>query len=349
VNVVGRRLRDAALARAIALARPAAQTTWGAGALRAGIDYEALLRAQHRLSSGAVSNITGRQTQQQRWAHAEHQARRSAAPGRPVGGPGRPAVFWHGPDRIAPDRPVIVLVNGWTASGVVWPAGMIEQLESTHQVVRIDNRGSGLSRTALAPFTIARMADDVADVMGAIGATSAAVVGLSMGGMIAQETALRHPALVTRLVLCGTRPPPPAGFLPAPSSLDAIMSGPRPAEPLHDYFLRSWGTVVGPGFAQSHPQEMAELIDRIAQRTTPQAGVMAQLRAISSWHGSHRLTRIAAPTTVIHGSDDPLIPVGNGMRLAQLIRGARYIELPGVGHIVPFEAPDAVIQAIVEG
>ena len=140
---------------------------------------------------------------------------------------GRPHVFWHGPDRVGVhERPLVVLVNGWTASGLLWPAGFVEQLEGSFDVVRVDNRGSGYSRTAPAPFTMAQLADDLRDVLRAIGARSATIVGLSMGGMIAQELAIRHPELVDRLVLCGTRPPPPAGFAPPRSVLDAMMATP---------------------------------------------------------------------------------------------------------------------------
>ncbi|MEX2627313.1 MAG: alpha/beta fold hydrolase, partial [Ilumatobacteraceae bacterium] len=244
-------------------------------------------------------------------------------------------------------RPVIVLLNGWTASGLVWPAGLVDRLAESHDVVRIDNRGTGYSRTAPPPFTIARMADDVADVLGAIGAPAATLVGLSMGGMIAQEVALRHPASVERLVLCGTRPPTPAGFAPGDEVLADVMATPARGESLRDFVERSWSNVVAPDFATRRPEALAELVERIAERPTPHAGVIAQLRAISIWHGSDRLGLVRAATVVVHGRDDPLIPVGNGMRLAQLIPGARYVELPGVGHIVPFEAPDAVIDAVV--
>jgi pimeloyl-ACP methyl ester carboxylesterase len=112
------------------------------------------------------------------------------------------------------------------------------------------------------------------------------------------------------------------------------------------YLARSWRGVIGPGFAERQPEAFVELLDQISQRPTPHAGVMTQLRAIASWHGADRLARISAPTTVIHGTDDPLIPVGNGMRLVQMIPGATYIELPGIGHVVPFEAPDVLIAQL---
>ena len=85
----------------------------------------------------------------------------------------------------------------------------------------------------------------------------------------------------------------------------------------------------------------------IARRPTPRFAVLDQARAIAAWHGAHRLRRLTAPTTVVHGAEDPLIPVRNGMRIAQLIPGARYVELPGVGHLVPYEAPDRRRAAIV--
>ena len=74
----------------------------------------------------------------------------------------------------------------------------------------------------------------------------------------------------------------------------------------------------------------------IARRPTPRVAVLDQARAIAAWHGAHRLRRLDVPVTVVHG-EDPLVPVRNGMRLAQLIPGARYVE-PRVGHLVPYEA-----------
>jgi len=342
-----RRLVDVALAQGAELAGPLSSTPAGAAALRSGIQYEAFLRQQQRCSMTALSMATGIRTQHQRWAHLEAAERARLAPDRAARGPGTPHVFWHGPDRQTDAaRQLVVFVNGWTVSGLVWPKDVVSHIGQTCDVVRIDNRGTGYSRTAPAPFTIATMADDVAAVVRAFGARSATIVGLSMGGMIAQELALRHPHLVDRLVLCGTRPPAPVGFVAADAVIEATMTPPRAGESLSEYLARSWRGVLGPGFAERRPEAFVELIDQIGQRPTPHAAVMTQLRAIAAWHGAHRLARISAPTTVIHGTDDPLIPVGNGMRLAQMIPGATYIELPGIGHVVPFEAPDVLIAQL---
>ena len=83
-----------------------------------------------------------------------------------------------------------------------------------------------------------------------------------------------------------------------------------------------------------------------ARRPTPRFAVLDQARAIAAWSRAGRLRRLDVPTTVVHGTEDPLIPVRNGMRLVQLIPAARYVELPGVGHLLPYEAPDAVLDVI---
>ncbi len=345
IDAIGRRLTGPRLVNAALVAEPLLRLDAVTRLARAGIEYEALLRSQRAYCADVVGLATGRRTQRQRWADAELVHRARLAPDRMLLRSGAPNVFWHGPDH-ATGRPVVVLVNGWTASGLLWPTDVVARMQESFDVVRVDNRGSGYSRTAPAPFTLAQLATDVRDVLREIGAPAATVVGLSMGGMIAQELAINHPDVVERLVLCGTRPPMPAGFSPSNSVLTSMMSAPRPGERVGEFLDRTWGSVVGPGFPDSHPDRMRELVDRVRERPTPRAGVFNQMRAIASWSGAWRLSRITAPTVVLHGTDDPLIPVGNGMRLAQLIDGAGYVELPGVGHIVPFEAPDALLAAI---
>ena len=192
------------------------------------------------------------------------------------------------------------------------------------------------------------MAEDTADVLEAIGATDATVVGLSMGGMIAQELAIRHPDLVRRLILLGSRPPSPYNIQPSFEVFSRILGGPPPGVPLAEHIRGMWSDQCGPGFADRHPELVDELVDQTLERVTPRAGVMHQLRGGAGWSRGSRLASIAAPTVVIHGASDPLSPVGNGLRLARLIPSARYIELHGVGHLSPIEAPDVVAEIVEE-
>jgi pimeloyl-ACP methyl ester carboxylesterase len=249
-------------------------------------------------------------------------------------------VHWHD----GGSGPPLLLLNGWTASGLAWPAAFVASLERTFRVVRVDNRGTGWSRASAVPFTIADLADDVAAVLDALELPRATVLGLSMGGMIAQELAMRHRARVERLFLVATRPPAPSQVPPAPGLARTTMA--RPSGPIDAHLRALWAAFCAPGFADAHPEMLDELVHQLVTRVTPRFGVAAQARAMAGWHGANRLARIDVETTVVHGDADELMPVGNGMRLAQLIPKARYVELAGVGHLVPLEAPEVLLDVV---
>jgi pimeloyl-ACP methyl ester carboxylesterase len=262
----------------------------------------------------------------------------------------RPDVACRPPDPIhhhdGGAGPALVFLNGWTASGLVWPRRLITALERDHRVIRIDNRGSGWSRHAPRPYTISDLACDARGIIDGLGLVAPTIVGLSMGGMIAQELAMRWPDRVGRLLLMGTRPPSPADT-PAPAGVTAsLLASPPKGVPLRRFLRDGWATVAAPGFAAAHPGMIDEMAASIARRPTPRFALLDQARAIAAWSGAHRLQAVTVPTTVLHGTEDPLIPVRNGMRIAQLIPGARYVELANVGHLVPYEAPDEVRRIV---
>lgn len=256
----------------------------------------------------------------------------------------RPQVYW----RQAGAGPPLVLLNGWTASGLAWPRRWVRELERDFRVIRVDNRGSGYSRFADTPFTVADMADDVAAVLDAADKDRATVVGLSMGGMIAQEFALRHPTRLQALMLIGTRPPTPADVLPRWSRLAEFVRPRSRGERLDGYMRRLWSTAVAEGFPAREPEAFDELIAQIVARPTTQGMLKHQLRAVSGWGHPERLATIEARTFVVQGGVDPLVEPENGRRLADLIPGARYVELADIGHLPPLEAPDAVLELVRE-
>ncbi|HUE32542.1 MAG TPA: alpha/beta hydrolase [Mycobacterium sp.] len=240
----------------------------------------------------------------------------------------------------------MLLLNGWTASGLVWPEAWLRRLEEGYDVIRIDSRGTGWSRSAPSPFTISDLAADARDVLKACGIDRATVLGISMGGMIAQELAIRHSEIVEKLVLVATMPPTPAHTPMSRGALGLTLSRPLRDRRLREFFVTTWAQTTGNGFAASHPEVFDELGDQIMRRITPRSGLVNQARAIMSWHGPGRLQRVSAPTTIVHGDQDPLIAVDNGRRLARLIPTARYVELAGVGHLVTHEAGDTLIGVL---
>jgi pimeloyl-ACP methyl ester carboxylesterase len=257
----------------------------------------------------------------------------------------RPEVHWRAHGR----GPALVLLNGWATSGLAWPAAWVRALEREFRVIRIDNRGTGWSRHARTPFTMADLAGDVLAVLDAEGVEQAALFGLSMGGMIAQETALLAPERIPALVLSGTRPPTPE-FHPTVASPVAwqLMRPLGPRETKAAYFRRIWSLATAEGFADRHPEVIEELVRQNVERPTPRALLVQQLWAVMAWGHAERLAGIRARTVVVHGEEDAFIPVENGRALGRLVPGATYVELPGVGHLAPHEAPDRVRALVTE-
>lgn len=321
-----------------------------AAAVNGWIAFEARGTRMRETHLRTALRFSGRHTTADLRERREREQRRQRTV--PLTGPGsnprvarspiQPHVFWH--DSGA--GPVLLLLNGWTAGGHVWPRRWLSILEQRFRVIRVDNRGTGLSRTAPAPFTMANLADDAADVLSAIGAEGATVLGVSMGAMIAQELALRHPELVERLILVASRPPSPAHILGAEQTMLAALGRPGAGQPLDEFYREVWTRYVAAGAAERESKLIDELVDQLAEWPTPRVMVINQLRAIAGWYGSRRLNAIEAPTIVVHGGADPLSPVGNGLRLAQLIPGASYVEFPEVGHLVQLEAGQALAAAI---
>lgn len=255
----------------------------------------------------------------------------------------KPHVYWREGGR----GPLLVLLNGWSASGLAWPRTWVRELEQEFRVVRIDNRGSGYSRFAPVPFTIEDLAQDVAAVLDEVEREEAIVLGMSMGGIIAQEFAVRHASRLAGLILVATRPPAPAQVTAETGGMMFDLLGPpRTGETLETYFTRLWTMATGAGFAEREPALITELVEQIATRPTPRVMLMHQLRAVNGCGHAERLRRITAPTAIVHGSEDPLVDVRNGRRLAELIPTARYVELEGVGHLPPLEAPDRLLGVI---
>ena len=251
--------------------------------------------------------------------------------------------------RAGGSGPALILLNGWSASGLAWPSAWVHDLKGSFRVIRIDNRGSGWSRFAEIPFTMADLAADVIDVMDDAGVDSATIFGLSMGGMIAQETAMRAPERVTGLVLAATAPPMP-GYKPKSGSTLAmsLVRPPGYRESLDRYFRKLWASATAEGFAERNPELMDELVGQIVERPTPRSLLMHQLRAVVGWGRVERLERITAATVVVHGSEDNLMDIRAGRRLAELIPGSRFVELEGVGHLIAHEAPEVATKLIKE-
>ena len=206
------------------------------------------------------------------------------------------------------------------------------------------DRGIGNSGDVSEPFTIADLARDALAVMDAAGLESAHVLGISMGGMIAQELALKAPERLRTLTLGCTYPGGPGSALIAPEDagplFEAFASGNL------DQAMKAAYTVnLSPGFRadESNFEAFATMASALPAR---QQTVQLQIQAVGGHDTQARLTEITAPTLVIHGTEDRMIPVANGELIASLVPGAKLEILEGVGHLFWWEEPERSAELI---
>jgi len=240
-------------------------------------------------------------------------------------------------------RPLLTISG---VSGGTWSYEESIAAWSPHfRVLVFDNIGAGLSSKPDRPYTIAQMADHAAAVMDAAGEKGAYVVGLSMGGMIAQELALRHPARVCALVLgcthCGgsTRVPPD----PKVIQRFADNQGLSPEEIVD----KNLNLLVTPAFLQSG----SELLERYRERQLkapfqPDYALQRQLEAIGDFDTCERLADIKAPTLILTADHDLLVPPENGRILASRIPRAELEEFTG-GHLIYLESAEPFHHSVL--
>ena len=236
----------------------------------------------------------------------------------------------------------LVLVMGLASTLDMWHRTAPE-MAKRFRTILIDNRGVGRSDVPMPPYSIPTMASDVAAVIDAAGIDKAHIFGISMGGMIAQEFTLIYPERVRSLILgCtnfGGRQVKPA----APKVLEILrsrgMMSPEEA---------AWAMVPFTYDASTPRQRVEEDIKIRLQWFPTMEGYFGQLGAIFAWESRERLSQIQAPTLVIHGETDELVPPENGRMLAELIPGAKLTLLANASHIFPTDQPETSHQVMLD-
>jgi pimeloyl-ACP methyl ester carboxylesterase len=232
----------------------------------------------------------------------------------------------------------LLLIMGMSGTHLTWGEPFLDALRRDFDVVVYDHRGIGKSSDAPAGYSIADLADDAAGLLDALGWDRPHVAGISMGGMVAQELALRHPERVRTLTLGCTYAGGEGASLTGPDVLSrlqqSLASGDR------EQALRvGWELNVSPRFAGDVDQ-YADFRRRALEVPARLPAILAQMQAIGGHDTSARLSGIAAPTLVIHGTDDEMLPVANAKAIADRIPNARLEVLDGIGHLFFWEEPE---------
>jgi pimeloyl-ACP methyl ester carboxylesterase len=265
-----------------------------------------------------------------------------------------------------PQSVPLLLIGGLGSQLLSWDEPFCEQLRDRgFYVIRYDNRDAGLSTkmeaagepdvmaafggNAKPAYHLDDLAADAAGVLSALGIGAAHVVGVSMGGFIAQLVAINHPDRVLSLTSIMSGPGGDDGMPPEPEGADVLMRIPPPTREgriEHGLWIRR--SLKGSGDPFDEAIETRQ-VERAYDRSYYPVGTARQLVAILAAQGRiEKLSRIKVPTLVIHGTEDVLVPVENGRRVAKAIPGARLLEFEHMGHNLPERVWPQVFDAIEE-
>ncbi|MGH2602282.1 MAG: alpha/beta fold hydrolase [Dehalococcoidia bacterium] len=239
----------------------------------------------------------------------------------------------------------LLLIQGMSGHHLMWGEPFLTRLEDDFDIVAYDHRGIGHSARVDEPFTIADLAGDAAALMDAVGWSNAHVLGISMGGMVAQELVLRHQDRVRTLILGCTYAGGDGASLIAPGPqrmIEAMRTGNAELS-------------VRTGFEVNVSRRFAGEAGNFEPFQTTALGapapvpvIMLQAQAALEHDTSARLPQITVPTLVIHGTEDEMVLAHNSELIAKLIPGARLELWEGVGHLFWWEQPERTAALVRE-
>jgi len=264
----------------------------------------------------------------------------------------------------------VQLIMGLGAQLTRWPLGLIEMLTARgYRVIRFDNRDVGLSerfhaagpanvaqimadatagKTPKSAYVLNDMAKDAVGLLEALKIARAHIVGASMGGMIAQMVAANHPertlSLTSIMSSTGNRALPPA----KPEAMAVLMTRPesQELEAIVANGIRAQRTIGSPAYPATDAELRARIEEDFKRAYYPDGFSRQMAAIIASGDRREALKKITAPTVVLHGADDPLVPIDGGRDTAANIRDAELRVIPGMGHDLPMALFPVVVEAI---
>lgn len=243
----------------------------------------------------------------------------------------------------------LVLISGLGYSLWQWHR-MIPLLACHFMVIAFDNRGVGQSDKPAGAYTAQMLAADTLGLLDALGIQKASLMGHSMGGFVAQAFALAYPQRLEKLILCSTNFGGP-NHVPITPEAMAVLADVK-SDPV-TRFMNGLRVSTAPGFADAHPDVIeAWLAWRVANPIEPaayQSQMMVGLGLLPEAAAFERkLSQVTAPTLILFGAHDKVVPPANAELLAAQLPNSRVVILPNAGHFFPIETPEAAAQAVIE-
>jgi pimeloyl-ACP methyl ester carboxylesterase len=238
----------------------------------------------------------------------------------------------------------LVLIMGFTVSSIGWHWNVPAFAEDFRTIV-FDNRGVGQSDKPDAPYSMQMFAEDTVGLLDGLNIDKAHVFGISMGGMIAQEFALRYPQRVKTLILGCTNCGGPNAVLSKDPDVLNILNNIESVD-VQQAALAMTKVAVTPWFMQKRMDILLQMNQMSIQHPTPKHGMVRQMQAIQGHDTYARLSLISMPTLVVTGKEDDLVPPENSLTLAQRIPNADLVLLSNASHLFNVELPEATGEVV---
>jgi 3-oxoadipate enol-lactonase len=250
-------------------------------------------------------------------------------------------------DEVSPPHPkgTVLLLTGTGANRLTWYK-QLDVFGRAFRTLALDYRDTGDSDPVSEPYTIADLADDGAFVLSALEVQRAHVVGISLGGFVALQMALRHPERVEKLVLVSTSAGGSARIPPSPEQMAQMRQRVLEVQEVGERMQRALAMVTAPGYFESHPEDWDRIAEWARYRPMGQEAFIRQGQAALTHDVSGQLDHIQAPTLVVHGELDAEVPE-NGRYLAEHIPGAKFLLYPNTGHLVDLERAEEFNQDVL--
>jgi len=240
----------------------------------------------------------------------------------------------------------LIMIMGFTGNTSWWDPRWIQTLSEKFKVIAFDNRGAGRTDISDREYSIKLFADDTAGLMNALGIPQANVLGMSMGGMIAQELVLNYREKVKKLVLCATHCGG-AKSVQASEEVLGTLTADRSGVSAEEIARMTIPLLFTEDFLKNIPGVEELVIEHISKNPISNEAFMRQMSAIMQFDTYDRLSQIKTPTLILHGKQDILIPPGNGAILGKAIPEARLVSFENSAHGL-IEETEEVLHAIVE-
>ncbi len=241
------------------------------------------------------------------------------------------------------DGDPLVLVPGFRTGLWLW-FKQVEAFARRFRTIVFDPRGIGESDKPEASMTIKTMADDLAGLLSALAIDRAHILGASFGGFVAQEFAIAHPQMTLSLVLCCTSFGGLGHLLPSMSTLQAMAV----IEGTEERTRRDFLMAFSPKFIDERPAELEQVIRRRMHNPVTDQMYFAQLQAAATFDAEARVSEVTAPTLVLTGDEDTLVPPANSHNLVARIPGARLVVIEGGSHMFFIEQSEEFNRTVIE-